>query len=369
LEPGSGRKMRHDVLHILGTARSEGASIARIVAMLAAKIDPDRYRLHAWFLDGDGPLADELRGHGIPVRVFDWRQGARDLRGAWRVLQALGRERFSIVHQHFGGRSVSLLARQATGAKLILHMWARLNRKRHGFKQHRPKHAEALLVPSRATAGFFSHPRLRVVYPGVELKHYVQCRTPKQVEDGHMIVGAAGRLVPIKGMIDAIRAIALLKAQFPCLRLEIAGAGPERKMLEESVRSLSVADKVSFLGWQPSLAKTMARWDIFLLPSLEEPLPIVGLEAMASGLPVIASAVEGLPEMVQDGTTGLLVPPANPGRLAEGLRTLLVNPHMRCQMAVAGPARVRACFSAGRMATEVAGIYDAILRTGNSLSC
>jgi hypothetical protein len=63
--------MVRDVLHILGTVRPDGASIARIVAMLARRIDPERYRFHAWFLDGDGPLADVLRTHDIPVRVFD----------------------------------------------------------------------------------------------------------------------------------------------------------------------------------------------------------------------------------------------------------------------------------------------------------
>jgi glycosyltransferase involved in cell wall biosynthesis len=105
----------------------------------------------------------------------------------------------------------------------------------------------------------------------------------------------------------------------------------------------------------------MARWQIFILPSQEEPFGIVGLEAMASGLPVIASAIEGLPEVVCHGITGWLVPPADPEKLAERLRLLLLDPQMRRAMGTAAESRAREHFSARGMAARITEIYDEVL--------
>src|SRR5437763_8161614 len=105
--------MPHSVLHILGTARAEGAGVARMVGALAEGLDHDRYRLDAWFLGGDGPLAREVSAAGARVSIVDWSRGWRDPAGAWKFWRALRRQRFDIIHTHLGGRGILYLSRMA----------------------------------------------------------------------------------------------------------------------------------------------------------------------------------------------------------------------------------------------------------------
>ena len=114
--------MPENVLHILGTAQPDGTGIARIVCALAKSLDPDRYKVHACFLAGDGPLATELRSAGATVWSLDWPSGARDPVGAWHFWRSLASKEFAIIHQHFGGRTPRWLARSACGAKIVTHL-------------------------------------------------------------------------------------------------------------------------------------------------------------------------------------------------------------------------------------------------------
>src|ERR1019366_3526087 len=110
--------MAHQVLHILGTAQPEGSSMVRIVRTLAECLDPARYRIHALFLEGPGPLVNVLQEAGVPASSLDWWRGMRDPMGAFKFWSSLRTQDFSIVHLHFGGRSVISLARAATHAKI-----------------------------------------------------------------------------------------------------------------------------------------------------------------------------------------------------------------------------------------------------------
>jgi len=107
---------------------------------------------------------------------------------------------------------------------------------------------------------------------------------------------------------------------------------PERSTLEREVQLLGMGGKVRFLGWVEGLAPVLARWDVFVLPLLEEGAGLAALEAMAAGLPVIATAVGGIPEIVEDGRTGWLVPPGDPGALGERIHSLLRKPDTRRAM-------------------------------------
>jgi glycosyltransferase involved in cell wall biosynthesis len=175
------------------------------------------------------------------------------------------------------------------------------------------------------------------------------------------VIGAACRFVPVKGLIYLLRAVALLRAQVCNFRVEIAGQGPEFATLKHESASLRLNDCVTFLGWQPNLAPMLTKWDLFIQPSLDEGFGIGILEAMAAGLPVVASRTGGIPELVADGHTGWLVPPRNPSALADRMRLLLAQPHLRTRMGAAGKARVRAHFCIVQMASRVSAIYDAIL--------
>src|SRR5580692_11327886 len=118
--------MPNRVLHILGTAGPHGSGIAHIVGALARGLDPERYRIHALFLKGEGPLVSTLQQAGVQASALDWWLGARDPVGAWKFWHSLHGQKFAIVHLHFGGRSVCWLARTATQARTIRHLHGRI---------------------------------------------------------------------------------------------------------------------------------------------------------------------------------------------------------------------------------------------------
>jgi glycosyltransferase involved in cell wall biosynthesis len=345
------------VLHVLATAHEQGASISRIVRTLAGSIDPRRYQMSVWFLGGAGPMASELADAGMAVRTFDWNARRDDMAGAWRFWRALRRERFSIVHLHFGGRAAPLLVRSGGRTRIVLHLhYDGAEAGRTGPIRVRPWMADQVVALSRAVASNVVGMTPRVVYYGIETPGQA-----RQRRETPLLIGTASRLVPIKGVVYLIRALALLRQELSGVRLEIAGAGPERELLEEEAYRLGLCDVVSFVGWQRDIWPWLARWDVFVQPSLGEGFGMAALEAMAAGLPVVATAAGGLPELIEDGCTGYVVPPADVTALAGRLRDLLLDADRRRAMGAAGRARVRQQFSAGRMAADVTAIYDELV--------
>jgi glycosyltransferase involved in cell wall biosynthesis len=253
---------------------------------------------------------------------------------------------------------VRAVLRLATRAPIVAHLHGRVD-ERGGPDPARvlARGADATIATSRAAAALV--PGARVIYPGVPIpaeSERVARRVPLSTDPpsrGHdaPIVGFAGRLVPIKGVDVLLRAAAAL----PGVRLEIAGDGPERARLE----AMSV--DATFLGWRPTIDDALGRWDIFALPSREEAFGIAALEAMAAGLPVVASRVGGLPELVRSGLTGLLVRPDDPAALAGALAELVSDPSRRAAMGQAGRDRAATDFSVARMVAATAALYEELL--------
>jgi glycosyltransferase involved in cell wall biosynthesis len=146
------------------------------------------------------------------------------------------------------------------------------------------------------------------------------------------------------------------------VRLQIAGSGPLQSRLKSEVRELGLDGHVDFLGWQPSLKHWFDGWDIFALPSVEEAFGIAALEAMASGLPLVASNVGGIPELVVHGSTGWLVPPRDPPSMAARLTQLLRSREERHRMGAAARELARSQFSCKRMVNSVTSLYDSLIQ-------
>jgi len=355
--------MAHRILHLLGTAELEGTSIVRTVASLAQGVDSERFRMHAWFLGNGGPLVAALQDSGVQTRVIHWQSGARDPRGALRFWHALKGSDFAIVHQHFGGRSVRWIARRASGAKIIVHLHGRVCEASGAGPVATPiESADAVVAVSDAVAQQVSGARACVIYPGIKLVAPTSTEAEMPGTCTGMVIGTACRLVAVKGLRYLLLAVGRLRAEYPGVRLEIAGAGALQQDLERLVLELGLAQSVTFLGWQPDIGAVMSRWDIYVQPSIDEGFGVAALEAMAAGLPVVATSVGGTPELVQDGETGWLVSPRDPASLAGKIKMLLNDGHLRYRMGRAGRARARDCFSEHRMATKTAAIYSDLLR-------
>jgi glycosyltransferase involved in cell wall biosynthesis len=170
---------------------------------------------------------------------------------------------------------------------------------------------------------------IRVVPNGVDLQGFGAGRNKKRLENFRLLF--VGRLNPVKGVEYLIDAMAGIKKKGTDVELTIAGDGPERKRLENLSKRLNVYNHVRFLGMVDRLkiASLMSESDIFVLPSISEGFPLVVLEAMACGLPIIATKVGGLPEVIEEGRNGLLVNPRDSVALASSILLLLQNEAQR----------------------------------------
>ncbi len=169
-----------------------------------------------------------------------------------------------------------------------------------------------------------------------------------------VVVGTVGRLDPVKGHLDLVAAATRLD---PAVHVVIVGDGPERDRLAAAISSSGVADRVHLLGERSDISELLRAFDLFCLPSLAEGISNTLLEAMATGLPVVATRVGGNPELVADGETGMLVPSADPAALAAALGRLTADPALRRRMGEAARARTVDDFSLDAMVARYAACY------------
>lgn len=181
-------------------------------------------------------------------------------------------------------------------------------------------------------------------------------RTLLSGSDGPLIVTVA-RLVWFKGLDTLIDAVPALLARHPRARIAIVGDGPLREILEARADALGLADRIVFLGERRDVPEILAAADIFVLPSVSEGMPISILEAMAASRPVVATRVGGVPDLVSEDETGIVVPARDPEALSAALIRLADDPALAGGMGAAGRQRLDASFSAQAMVTRTAVLY------------
>jgi glycosyltransferase involved in cell wall biosynthesis len=246
---------------------------------------------------------------------------------------------------------------------------------KHGFNEFRDHWAFALVD---RTIGRLARPHLAISHglarylaetegfpeSAFEVVHYgLEAGPPPEVAPptGPRF-GIVGRLVPIKGHRFLLDAVAELRADVPDLRVEIAGTGPLEAELRSLIARLGVADAVELLGHVAPPWPVMERALAVVVPSLGEGFGMVALEAMLRGRAVIASDVGGLPEIVEHGVTGLVVPPRDPAALAAAMRELASDPARAAAMGVAGRRRAETVFSLERCVERHVEVVRTALR-------
>ena len=178
---------------------------------------------------------------------------------------------------------------------------------------------------------------------------------------GRRVVGVVARLVPEKGVQFLLRAAREVVAHYPDTLFLVVGSGPQRTELEELARDLGIAENVTFLGQQRDMPGIYAAMDIFVLPSLDEGLPMAVLEAQAAGKPVIATAVGGTPDVVRHNQNGLLVQPKEIPALRDAILRLMGDSDLRSQLGRNGEASVEKHFSSDAMASRYKAFYDQVV--------
>lgn len=177
------------------------------------------------------------------------------------------------------------------------------------------------------------------------------------LQDDDVVVGNVGRIVAVKDLLTLIRAFAKANEVVPSLRLVLAGDGPDRARAEALTRELQVSDRVRFLGWVNDLPAFYATIDVFALSSVNEGTPVAVIEAMAASRAVVATAVGGVPDVVESGVMGLLVPALDPDALSQALVALASDAGLRSRMGTAGRDRARAHYSVQRLVDNIERLY------------
>ncbi len=204
--------------------------------------------------------------------------------------------------------------------------------------------------------------RAVTVHEGIDLGH-VEAAPPADLHadlwlpHGSPVVGNVAALVPHKGQRHLIEAAAIVVTRVPDARFVIAGEGELRPALERPIKDHHLEKHVFLAGFRPDILSVHTGFDIFVRSSVTEGRGTSLLDAMACGKPIVATTAGGMPEVVADGATGLLVPPRDHQSMAEAIVKLLTNPELRARMGGAGLARVRTKFSAERMVQDTLDVY------------
>lgn len=198
--------------------------------------------------------------------------------------------------------------------------------------------------------------------PLLQLTASLDLRTELGIGEHDFVIGYVGRFVPVKDLPTLIRGFALAARETPDTWLLLAGGGPTRPSLETLAAELGVARRVKFIGWTEDLSAVYATMDVCALSSLNEGTPVAIIEAMAAARAVVATAVGGVPDVVRDNETGLLVPPGEPSALAAALKRLTSDAELRRRFGARARQEVARRFTRDRLIGDVAAMYEDLLR-------
>ncbi|HEX8053493.1 MAG TPA: glycosyltransferase family 4 protein [Thermoleophilaceae bacterium] len=313
-------------------------------------------------------LALRLRGPG--ARSLLWQVFYFGEAGLmWRECQRRGIRHIHAHHANVGS-DVALLASSLGGPGWSWSFTMHGSTEFFDVREHRlpqkVEHASFVVCVSRhgrsqlmAFVGPEHWDKLHVVHCGVDVDWFAA--VDRGGRDGSPEILTVGRTVPVKGQALLVESLAELHRRGLAARLTIVGDGPQLPGLRSLAERRGVAEHVDFVGpvGQDRLRAFYERADVFALPSFAEGLPIVLMEAMATGLPVVASRITGIPELVEEGVSGVLVVPGDGADLTGALERLLREPaERRAEMGAAGRAKVLAEFDVERTARELLAVYE-----------
>lgn len=336
--------------------------LEKLLVEFARHTDRERFELHLVSMTTRGPLAEDIENEGWPVSALAAAPGFRP-RLVLELARWFRRRQIDVVHAHDEKPCIyGAPAARLAGVRCIVHT-------RHGPRPQLTRRQAVLVrLASRLTDHFVcvsqdaarlsieqgvAADRVRTIWNGIDLERFAYAGP---CSNGP--IAAVARLVPEKGLDYLVRAAALAVRECTSLQVEIAGDGPCLPELKRLAARLGVSGRVRFLGPVGDVSGLLARASSFVLPSLSEGLSLTLLEAMARGLPVVATRVGGNCEVVVDGETGLLTPASDPAALAAAILRLR-DPRVGVQMGRAGRCRAEKYFDVRRMVAAYESLYRA----------
>ncbi|MBI4437189.1 MAG: glycosyltransferase [Candidatus Omnitrophica bacterium] len=375
------------VLHVITRLDRGGSSENTLLTLL--RLDPSRYELSLIYgktTEFPEERMNEARKAGIlllPLKemirsIHPW----KDLIAFWKLYRWMRKGGYDLVHTHTSKAGIlGRFAAKYAGVPRIVH-----TPHGHVFYGYFSPMVHRGIIWIERFAGFFTdrlvtltqrgkeeHLRYKILpehritwaYSGIDLEAF---RRGDGKEDAFPspekgpCVGMIGRLAPIKGHLYFLQALPSVIREIPELKALLVGDGPLRQELEKACSTLGIQHHVLFLGEQERIQAILKRCDVVVLSSLNEGMGRVLLEAQAMGKPVIGTRVGGIPEVIQEGKTGYLVPPKDPQALAEKLLLLLKDPEKGRKMGEAARIWVDETFSVQEMVRRIDAVYQELLK-------
>jgi glycosyltransferase involved in cell wall biosynthesis len=354
---------RH-LLHLLPALAARGVDV-RLLVLEDPRTPAGHFRAAA-------------RERALPVEIIPARRHA-DPRLVGRIARSLALDRPDVVHTHMlhGDLYGLAAARRAGIAATVSTRHDNNPFRRRGpirwLNRRAMRHARRIIAISHSLAAFVRDvegaPPESVttihygvdVLPAADAEGARRARAALGCGPGDRLIGFVGRLVRQKGVDVLLEAFARVRADRPDVRLCIVGDGPLRATLAARAARLDVGAAISFAGWQENAAELMPAFDLMVVPSRWEGLGLVALEALARARPLVVSAVDALPEIVEHRRSGLIVPAGDPGALADAVLELLDDPAFGRIVGRAGHDRVAREFTIERMVTGTLQVYEDVV--------
>ncbi len=375
-------------IRLLLVARPAVGGIAGHLHALCSGLDGNGYQVS---LACPAQLAVEAAHQRVNMPIADRFELESDVKVVRQCRRLFSTGCYDLVHVH-GLKAASLVA-AATWPKpklpVVFTLHNTLPTKRNGVKGalqenalRRVLQAAALvIVVSQAQANDLTQrqlvcsERIRVIANGIclaacddqALPARNDMRAQLNVQPNEVCIITVARAIAAKGLYDLLDAVAYLPDSVKACFL-LVGEGPDQEGLIRHAEKRSLTKRVRFLGGRSDVPALLQAADLFVLPSHAEGMPLTIMEAMAAGLPVLATRVGGVPEVVEDGLTGLLIEPHRPSQLAASIMRLVSEPQLRQAFGAAGQKRVKTHFSHGQMLTAIKQAYANVIDHWQSIN-
>lgn len=365
------------ILHVVGLAH--GGAGEHVLA-LATGCDRRRFASTV-AMAAASPMRGQFEQAGVrvlPLSLNHFGGLGKNVVAFWQLARIMREERWDIIQTHTSvAGALGRVAGKHFASAPIVHML-------HAFAAHRGRSGASRLaarmverrldrytdwyiagsqamVRTGTSQRIFSPDKVVLISNGIDLRRFA-CATPAPAlaEPQGLTVGFLGRLEAQKGAVYLIRAAAIVLSQNPAIRFLIAGSGRLQAKLVRLAEQLNISQSIEFLGWTEDTVGFMRQVDVLAMPSLWEAFGLSAAEAMALEKPVVASRVDGLPEVIDEGRTGLLVPPADSQALAAAILQLAADPVLRRSLGSQGRTRVRELFSLERMIARHEQFYERV---------
>jgi glycosyltransferase involved in cell wall biosynthesis len=377
---GTDKKIK--VCHLISGDLWAGAEAQ--ISMLLSQLSKEKHLENFALIYNQGRLAEELKRLNISLYILEEKKN-NPVKLFIKTYRWLKHQDVDLVHSHrYKENVIGSLAAKMGGIHHIIRTYHGMPEPFGGFKNIKYKSyifldylVSRLLVKQIITASFDMKKKLDpklgekkvVSIPNSVNLGSLEIKKPPRrvremlgVDSDCRIIGSAGRLVPIKGYQVFLKAAQLIKKKESKVKFLIVGDGPEKSNLERLADQLKISGDFLFLGHREDILDIINAMDIFVLTSFHEGIPMVLLEAMGLEKPVVATNVGGIPEVVTDQVSGVLVKPNDPESLAERIVSLMQNRKVREKMGSEAKRIIAEYFTTERMAKRVLEIYESMVR-------